>query len=80
MQQDMVRLTGAGHPARTGAAWVLFAGIDLPPAIGVGPRIERMFQQILQSHAVGATPLQHAFDRSFPQPHSHRDVMLPEIA
>jgi hypothetical protein len=76
----MVGLARAGHPAGTGPTRVLLAGIHLPPAIGVGPCIERMLQQILSGHTVGPPPLPCPLGRPLPQPYPYGDVVLPEIA
>lgn len=78
--QDMIRRARAGHPSRTGSARVLFSGLHLPPARGVGPRIARRLQQILHGHAVGPPPRHCPCGRPLTPPSPHGAVGLSERA
>src|SRR3989454_3660953 len=78
-EEGMVSVAGARDPPRTRAAGGLRAGIDLAPAIGIGAGIEGGLQHIVQSHAVGPTPLQWPFDRAFPQAYSELHIVLDQV-
>jgi hypothetical protein len=78
--QHMRGGTWASHPPRTGAAGVLFAGIDLASALGGGAGIHRGLQQVLPRHALGPAPLQGPLGGALPHADPEWNVLLHQRA
>jgi hypothetical protein len=80
VQDDRARLARACHPSRPGTARRLWPGLQLPPAIGVGPRLERVFAELWPGQAVGPPPRPRPCGRSGAPPHPHGAGVRPAIA
>jgi hypothetical protein len=78
--EDMRGLRRAGDAPGTGAASVLLTRVDLPPPIGIHPRLAGVLQHILQRHPVGPTPRQRPLARALSQADPQSNVVLYAIA
>jgi hypothetical protein len=80
LDQRVVVFVGAGHPTAARASRLLFARIHLAATLGIGPRINRIFQQILQGHPVGPAPFQFPLGQPFAYPHPQLNIVLVQVA
>jgi hypothetical protein len=78
--EDMRGGRRAGDAPGPGAAWRLFARVDLPPPRGRHPLLDGVLHQILRRHPVRPPPRQRSVARPFSQAHPESHVVLHERA
>src|SRR5688572_17334580 len=67
------------HPARTGTTGLFSTRVNLAAPIDISAGIHRMFEQVLQGHAVRLSPCQRPLGRPLTQANAQFDVVMDQI-
>src|SRR5262245_35917569 len=68
------------HSACTGTTGAFFSGVDLAAPIDIRASIHRVFEHVLQGHAIGTSPYQRPLGWPLTQTDTQFDIVMDEIA